>query len=94
MRVVFVGINRAAAASMPQLYAGNGTVHDALALTPPAVLFLAVIVTLLVLSDVRALRERAFLANLGVGLRMVAATSFGLTLACEALFGAVLGIAA
>jgi hypothetical protein len=57
----------------------------ALALTPPAALLLAAVVTVLVLCDVRALRERAFLANLGVGLRSVAAVSFAVAVAWEAV---------
>lgn len=61
-----------------------------LSLTPAAALLLAVAVAALVLIDVRAVRERAFLANLGVGLRSVAAVSFTVAAAWEAVVAAVL----
>jgi len=46
-------------------------------IAPPAALAVAVLVTVLVLLDVRAMRERVFLANLGVGLGTVAMAAFG-----------------
>ena len=45
-------------------------------IAPPTAFVVAVLVTVLVLLDVRAMRERVFLANLGVGLRAVALTAF------------------
>ena len=70
---------------LPGLEPAPRGLEAALSLTPPAALLLAAAVTVLVLCDVHAVRERAFLANLGVGLRSVAAVSFAVAVAWEAV---------
>ena len=56
---------------------------SALTLDPVTAVFVAALVTALVLLDVRALRERTFLANLGVPRRSVAVFAFGIVLVFE-----------
>jgi len=48
-----------------------------------AILPTAAVVTLLVFLDIAALRERAFMANLGVGRGPIAATAFSTAVALE-----------
>ena len=52
--------------------------NGALAMLPTAA-----VVTLLVFIDIAALRERAFMANLGVGRRPIVATAFATAVALE-----------
>jgi hypothetical protein len=88
VRAVFTAF--ATADVMPGLESQRSGIADALAVPPTVALALAAVVTLLVLSDVRAIRERTFLANLGVGLGAVACVSFGIAVAFEALVAAVM----
>jgi hypothetical protein len=61
-------------------------------LAPPAAMMGALVVAILVLLDVRALRERVFLANLGISLRSVAVLAFLSAASLEALVAAVLAL--
>jgi hypothetical protein len=88
MRAVFTAFSTADV--LPGLASQRTGIADALAVPPATALGLAVVVTLLVLSDVRAIRERTFLANLGVGLGAVACVSFGIVVAIEAVAAAVM----
>lgn len=84
----------ASAGGSAELVPGAGQADTGLAavlsLAPSAALLLAVAVTALVLADVRAVRERAFLANLGVGLQSVAAVSFTVAVAWEVVMAITL----
>jgi hypothetical protein len=63
-----------------------------LALQPPTAVLVALLVAVLVLLDVRALRERVFLANLGVSLGSVALLAFLCAASLEALVAAALAV--
>ena len=65
-----------------------------LALAPPAMLLAAAAVTALVLIDMAALHERAFIANLGVDRRQIGVTAFVTALGLEAAVTSVAGLLA
>ena len=84
-RTVFTAFNRASASLLPWLGPADRSLVAAASVTPLTALLIAAAVTALTLSDVRAVRERAFLANIGVSLRAVSAIAFAVALACEAV---------
>jgi hypothetical protein len=90
LRAVFTAFASPAANVVPGLESQRIGIADALAVPPAVALALAAVVTLLVLFDVRAIRERTFLANLGVGLGAVACVSFGIAVAFEVVVAAVM----
>lgn len=65
-----------------------------LVLAPPAMLLAAATVTALVYVDMAALRERAFIANLGVDRRQVGVTALLTALALEVAVAAMAGVLA
>lgn len=90
-RAVLTALNRAAAGVIPGGPPPPAGL-DNLSIAPPTAVLMAGVVALLVLSDVRALRERTFLANLGVSLRAVGGVAFTVALALEALLAATLRV--
>lgn len=66
---------------------------ERLALEPPAMLAAGIFTVALVFIDIAALKERTFLANLGVDREPIAATVFLTALVLEALVSIVVGVA-
>ena len=66
---------------------------DRLSLQPPAMLAAAAFTVALVFIDIAALKERTFLANLGVDREHIAATVFLTALVLEVTTSVVVGIA-
>ena len=76
VRVVFAAFGGAADAVIPSASTEPVGIVDRLQPEPVTSLLIAAVAAALVLSDVRAMRERAFLANIGIGLRTVALFGF------------------
>jgi len=86
-RTVITAFVRGAEKTLP--LAAAGSAHP-LSVAPATALLVAVLVTVLVLNDVRVMHERAFLANIGVGLRAIATLSFAVAASLEVALALVL----
>jgi len=90
-RAALTVLNRAAAGIIPGGPPPPSGL-DNLSIAVPTAVLLAGVVALLVLSDVRALRERTFLANLGVSRRAIAGVAFSVALVIEGLVAMTLEV--
>jgi hypothetical protein len=88
--VVRVTIAGFLAVPRPGLEARTGL--QLLSVGPATAALIAAVVAVLVLTDVRALRERAFLANLGISRSTAAAVAFLTSLGLEAVTAVILGL--
>lgn len=73
---------------------GGSVVAGAFMVEPVTALLVAAVVAALMLADVRALRERVFLANLGMGRSTAASIAFIASLGLESAIAVVLGLTA
>jgi len=88
-RTVITGVVRSAETALP--LASAAPAHP-LSVAPATALLVAALVTALVLNDVRVMHERAFLANIGVGLRAVASLSFAVAASLEIALALLLSV--
>ena len=82
-RIVFTVFIRAAARQLPAALAPPPGLTHPLSIAPATAIVLAATVAALVLNDVRVMRERAFLANIGVGLRTIGSFAFAGAISLE-----------
>lgn len=92
VRVAFAAFRRAADAVIPLPQPEPVGFLKGLQPEPVTSLLIAAVVAALVLSDVRAMRERAFLANIGIALRTIALFSFAGALGFEIVAGVLFAL--